>query len=210
MEHMGVITPVDHPTDWVSSITYIQKTNGELCLCLDPHDLNEAIHHNHHKTPTVEEVAHEFTHSHYFTKLDAHQGYWLIVLDQESSLLTTFNSPFGRYHFLCLHFGLVCSQDIIQKKMDQFLEECQGCTGITDDITVHGHTEVEHDAHLWNLMHVACKYGSMFNAQETHVKECCTCPANSNNCHQTAGVLRHGIIPKFLHPWPIHFDCPYV
>ena len=41
--------------------------------------------------------------------------------------------------------------------MDQILEECQGCIGITDDITVHGHTKVEHDAHLWNLMFVACK-----------------------------------------------------
>ena len=122
-----MITHVDQPTDWVSSITYVLKANGELCPCLDPHDLNEAICHNHHKTPTVEEVAHEFVHSHYFTKLDACHRYWSIVLDQESSLLTTFNSPFRRYHFLHLPFGLVFSQDIFQKKMDQILEECQGC-----------------------------------------------------------------------------------
>ena len=44
----------------------------------------------------------------YFTKLDAHHRYWLIVLDQDSSLLTTINSPFGRYHFLHLPFCLVC------------------------------------------------------------------------------------------------------
>ena len=126
MECMGVTTHVDQPTDWMSSITYIQKANGGLCLCLDPHDLNEAIHHDHHKTPTVEEIAHEFMHSCYFTKLDACHGYWSIILDQESSLLTTYDSPFGRYHFLHLPFGLVCSQDIFQKKMDQILEECQG------------------------------------------------------------------------------------
>ena len=93
MECMGVITHVEQPIDWVSSVTYIQKANGKLCLCLDPHDLNETICHNHHKTPTVEKVAHEFVHSHYFTKLDACHGYWSIVLDQESSLFTTFNSP---------------------------------------------------------------------------------------------------------------------
>ena len=100
MEALGVITHVDHPTDWVSSITYIQKANSELCLCLDLCDLNRAIHHDHHKMPTVEEVAHEFANLHYFTKLDACHGYWSIVLDEESSLLTTFNSRFGRYHFL--------------------------------------------------------------------------------------------------------------
>ena len=170
MECLGVITCVDEPMDWVSSVTYVQKANGKLCLCLDPCDLNEAICCNHHKMPTVEEVGHEFTHSHYFTKLDVHHGYWSIILDQESSLLTTFNSPFGRYHFLHLPFGLVCSQDIFQKKMDQILEECQGCIRIADNIMVHDHAKAEHDAHLWNLMQVTCKYGLVYNPQKTHVK----------------------------------------
>ena len=93
---MGVITCMDKPTNWVTSITCVLKANGELCLCLDPSDLKETICHDHHKTPTVEEVAHEFAHSCYFRKLDACHGYWSVILDQESSLLTTFNSPFRR------------------------------------------------------------------------------------------------------------------
>ena len=170
MEALGVITHIDQPTDWVSSFTYVQKANSELCLCLDPRDLNRAICHDHHKMPTVEDMAHEFANLHYFTKLDTCHGYWSIVLDEETSLLTTFNSPFGRYHFLHLPFSLVCSQDIFQKKMDQFLKECPGCIGIADDITVHGCTEAEHDAHLHNLMQVAHKYGVVLNPQTTHVK----------------------------------------
>ena len=144
MECLGVITHVDKPMDWVSSITYIQKANGELCLCLDPHDLNVATHRDHDKIPTVE----EFVHSCFFTKLDAHRGYWSIIHNLDSSLLMTFNSPLRRYHFLWLPFGLICSQDIFQKKMDQILKEYQGCIGIADDITVHSCTEAEHHAHL--------------------------------------------------------------
>ena len=170
MEALGVITHVDQPTDWVLSITYVQKANGDLCLCLDPCYLNRAICHDHHKMPTVEEVAHKFANSHYFTKLDACNGYWSIVLDEESSLLKTFNSPFGKYCFLHLPFGLVCSQDIFQKKMDQFLEECSGCIRIANDIIIHGCTEAEHDACLCNLMQVACKYEVVFNPQKMHVK----------------------------------------
>ena len=165
-----MIIHVDKPTEWVSSITYVQKANGKLCLCLDPLDLNEAICRDHHKMPTVEEVVHEIVHSHFFTKLDAHHGYWSIILNQDSSLLTTFKSPFGRYCFLQLPFGLVCSLDIFQKKMDQILEETQGCIGIIDDITIHSHTEVEHDAHLQDLMWIACKYNLVFNPQKTHMK----------------------------------------
>ena len=169
-EALEVITHVDQPTDWVSSITDVQQANGELYLCLDPHDLTRAICHDHHKTPTVEEVTHKFTNLHYFTKLDACHGYCSIVLDEESSLLTTFNSPFGRYHFLHLPLGLVCSQDIFQKKMDQFLKECPECIRIANDITIHGHTEPEHNAHLQNLMWVAHKYGVVFNLLKMHVK----------------------------------------
>ena len=186
MKALGVITHVDQPTDWVSSITYVQKANGELPLCLDLHELNRAICHDHHKTPTVEEVTHEFANLHYFTKLDACHGYWSIVLDEESSFLTTFNSSFGMYCFLCLPFGLVCSQDIFQKKMDQFLEECPGCIRIANDITVHGCTKAEHDAHLQNLM-VACKYRVVFNPQKMHVKAPAInffgCLYNANGVH---------------------------
>ena len=56
------------------------------------------------------------------------------------------------------------------KKMDQFLKECPGYIGITDDITIHGRTKAEHDANLWNLMQIACKYGVVFNPQKAHVK----------------------------------------
>ena len=170
IECLGMITCVDEPMDWVSSITYVQKESGKLCLCLDPCDLNKAICQDHHKMPTVEEVAHEFVHSHFFTKLDVHHGYWSIILDQESSLLVTFNSPFRRYHFLQLPFGLICSQDIFQKKMDQILKECQGCIRIVNDITIHCCTEVEHNACLQNLMQIACKYDLVFNPQKTCVK----------------------------------------
>ena len=116
-----MITNVDEPTDCLS----FQKANGELCLCLDPQDLNEAICCDHHKMPTMEEVVHEFAHSCFFTKLDACHGYWSIILDQDSSLLMTFNSPFRRYCFLQLPFGLVCSRDIFQKKMIRSLRNAK-------------------------------------------------------------------------------------
>ena len=57
-----------------------------------------------------------------------------------------------------------------RKRMVKILEECEGCIGFANDITVHGHTEAEHDAHLWKLMKVAQKYGLVFNPKKTQVK----------------------------------------
>ena len=70
----------------------------------------------------VEEVTHKLAGSKYFSKLDAKNGYWLVKLDQPSSFLTTFNMPFGRYRYPRMVFGLVMSQDVFQKRMDQILE----------------------------------------------------------------------------------------
>ena len=110
----GIIQKVDEPTDWVNSIVYVRKSNGKLRLCLDPKDLNKNMR-CHHKTPTIEELSHKLSGAKIFSKLDAKNGYWSVKLDRESQLLTTFNSPFGRYCFKRMPFGLVMPQDVFQQ-----------------------------------------------------------------------------------------------
>jgi len=66
-------------------------------------------------------------------------------LSEESSYLTTFNTPFGRYRFRRLPFGLKSSQDEFQRKIDESFEGLDGVVVIVDDILVFGHTHEEHD-----------------------------------------------------------------
>lgn len=170
MEELGIITPVTEPTDWVSSLAFSRKDNGKLRICLDPKDLNKAIKRTYHKTPTLEEITHQFNGAKYFSKMDARHGYWSIELEDDSSYLTTFNSPFGRYRFKRLAFGLRVSQDIFQEVMDQILVQCPGCIGIADDIAIYGATESEHDQNLHQLMKVARKYGLVFNFDKCDIR----------------------------------------
>ena len=134
----GIIIKVDEPTDWVNSLVCVTKSNGTLRLCLDPKDLNRAIKRPHHRTPTLDEVLPRLSDAKYFSIVDARSGYWNIQLDHESSLYTTFNSPHGRYRFLRLPFGLICAQDIFQKKVDEAFGDLPGVTGIADDIVIYG------------------------------------------------------------------------
>ena len=101
-------------------------------------DLNTDIRHDHHKTPTVEEITHELAGSTCFTKLDGTSSYLCIVLDYQSSLLMTFNTPWGMFRFVCLPWGLACAQDICQWMMDLILAYCNGVISITDNVVVHG------------------------------------------------------------------------
>ena len=106
-----------------------------------------------------------------FSKLDAKNGYWSVELDESSSLLTTFNTPFGRYRYLRMPFGLIMSQDVFQRKMDQILEECPGTIGIADDVAVFGKKEADHDANLHHLFAIAKKHGLTFNSKKCAIKQ---------------------------------------
>ena len=94
--HRQVIVPVTKPTKWVSSMLAVVKPN-KLRICIDPRDLNRAICREHYQLPTVEEVTTRLAGARKFTVCDAKDGFHQIQLDEESSYLTTFNTPFGRY-----------------------------------------------------------------------------------------------------------------
>lgn len=163
MEQLEVIEPVTEATDWVSSLVVTKKPNGQLRVCLDPKDLNRAIKRPHHRSITTEEITHQLSGSTIFTKLDARSGYWAMELDAESSQLTAFNSPFGRYRFRRLPFGIRLAQDLFQKKMDEVLDGLSGVLNIADDICVHGKNAAEHTERLRAVMKRAQEKGLVFN-----------------------------------------------
>ncbi|KAK3746668.1 hypothetical protein QZH41_010504, partial [Actinostola sp. cb2023] len=164
-----IIAKVDKPTDWVNSLVCATKRNGTLRLCLDPKDLNKAIKRPHHCTPTLDEVLSRLSGSKHYSIVDARSGYWNIKLDHESSLYTTFNSPHGRYRFLRLPFGLICAQDIFQKKVDETFGDLPGVTGIADDIVVYGNDLSEHDTNLKAVMERARETGLKFNPDKCRI-----------------------------------------
>lgn len=150
MEESKVIVRVTKPTDWVNSLVVVEKPNGKLRICLDPRDLNAAIKRPHHYVmPTLDDALAKMTGSKYFSKLDAKSGYWQIKLSDQSSYLTNSNTPFGRYRFLRLPFGVISAQDEFQRKVDETFEEgIPGVTALVDNILVMGITREEHDANL--------------------------------------------------------------
>ena len=134
MEKLQVITKVDTTTYWVNSMVVVEKPSGALRICLDPRDLNKVIHRPHYPLKTPSDILPELSGARYFTKLDARSGYWTIKLDNDSSYLTTFNTPYGRYRFLRLPSGLKSAQDEFQRKIDYYYAGLRGVVAIVDDV----------------------------------------------------------------------------
>lgn len=66
-----------------------------------------------------------------FLTVDLTTRYWHCVLVEESSLLTTFSTPFGRYKWNRLPFGLSASSKIFEKRVNQALDRLDGILNIT-------------------------------------------------------------------------------
>ena len=109
-----IIQPIQELTDWVNSLVIVEKQNGRLRLCLDPRDLNKAIKREHFKLPTAEEIFAEMINLKYFTKLDESNRYWHIPVDEYSSKLLTFNSPFGHFSFTRQPYGIQSTSEVFQ------------------------------------------------------------------------------------------------
>ena len=93
----GIITEVHEHTEWINSIVPVMKEDGSLRLCLDPKDLNKAIERNQWYARTQDNILPELAQSKYFTVKDATSRFWHVLLDFRTSLLTTFNTPWGEY-----------------------------------------------------------------------------------------------------------------
>ncbi|XP_063389640.1 uncharacterized protein K02A2.6-like [Cydia fagiglandana] len=163
MEKLNVIEKIEKPTDWVNSIVVVEKANGTLRVCLDPRSLNEAIKRPHYTFPTFNDLRSNIAGATVFSKLDASSGFWTIPLDEESSDLCTFNTPFGRYKFLRLPFGINSSSEIFHRTMVQLFGDLPGVQIFIDDLLVFGKTQAEHDERLANLLKRAQEVNIKFN-----------------------------------------------
>ena len=141
----------------------VEKKNGSLRLCLDPKDLNCAIKREHYRIPTADDIASRMSGKKVFSILDQKDGFWQMRLDEPSSKLCTFNTPFGRYRFLRCPFGISSAPEVFQKRNDSLFGDIDGVEVIFDDIIIAGKSLEEHDQILETVLDRARVNGVKFN-----------------------------------------------
>ena len=153
MEQNGVIRKVDEPTDWVSSLVIVEKRNSDkLRICLDPKDLNVAIKREHYQLPTIEDITSRMAGAKVFSKIDLNNRFWQLPHDEESQLLTTFNTPFGRFCYRKMLFGIKSAQEVFQKRISQHFDSIPGVESDIDDLLIWSKSDDEHDKILKTVL----------------------------------------------------------
>ena len=95
--------------------------------------------------PSVDFTLGKLSKSKVFSKIDANSAFWQRKLSESSRLLTTFITPWGRFCFNRLPYGISTGSEQFQKCMNNILEgvECE-----IDDLLVHGDSQEQHDSRL--------------------------------------------------------------
>ena len=181
MEEDGIIVKVEEHTPWVSSMLVVdkRKANGrdmnippskdDVRICIDPRDLNKGLKRPHYPMVTVEEVATRLSGATSFTSLDACSGYWQLQVDDESSKLLTFNTPWGRYRFTRLPFGISPAPEIYQREMDRPFEGVP-VQIIVDDFLIHGEDQRDMDQKLRAVLDKSREVGLKFNPHKVKLR----------------------------------------
>ncbi|UYV79770.1 K02A2.6-like [Cordylochernes scorpioides] len=136
MEDNGIIKKINYPTP-ISSQMVIAKQKGKIRICIDPSDINKVILRSHFPLRTFDQIAVNLHGSKYFTKLDLKKGYWQIKVAPNSQRYFTFSTPWGRYMFLRVPFGIKTAPEIFQKIMADLLQDLEGTENSMDDILIH-------------------------------------------------------------------------
>ena len=104
MEAEGIISKVDVPTLWCTGKA--AKKSGTVRICVNLNRLNQSVMREIYPLPKVDETLVQPSGATVFTHLDANSRFWQIPLSTDSQLLMTFITPFGRYCFNKLPFGI--------------------------------------------------------------------------------------------------------
>ena len=162
LEHAGVITK--SMSKWASPIVIVPKKSApgkplKRRLCVDFRKVNELQQEvitagktkgqiSIHPLPKIDEMYAKLKGAKVFSTIDLRSGYHHIALDKSSRAKTAFVTPFGKYEFLMVPFGLAQAPAYFQLLMNKVLEGLKFAMTYLDDIIIFSQDELQHLEHL--------------------------------------------------------------
>ncbi|XP_075157939.1 uncharacterized protein LOC142231205 [Haematobia irritans] len=165
MVKLGVLVKTDEITPAVSPMVIV-KQKGKIRLCIDPTDINKNIQRRYHPLNTIDEITANIKNSKWFTLLDCKKGFWQIEVSERTQKYLTMATPWGRYSFRRLPFGLASAPEVYQNLMSQLLEHMPNTEVSMDDILIHAVTKEQLERQTAEVMDILSKLGLKLNKEK--------------------------------------------
>ena len=135
-------------SSWSAPIIVVPKGDGGKCLVIDYRALNKVTRKFTWPMPKVEDIFSKLNGATYFTTLDLTAGYHHIPLNKPSIPKTAFNSPFRKFEYVKVPFGLAQALACFQELMTGILKDFPFAIAYLDDIIIFSKTPQEHLSHI--------------------------------------------------------------
>lgn len=161
----GIIKPSNSP--WSSPVVPVRKPDGSLRLCIDYRALNKITTPDPYPIPRIDDLIDELNDAKYLTKIDLNKGFLQIPVHLKDQPKTAFQTPWGKYEFTRMPFGLMNAPATFQRSMNlvlQGLEQFANC--YIDYIVVHSKTWQDHVKHVRTVLERLKQYGLTANPKK--------------------------------------------
>ena len=141
----GIVEPISYSTPWLHPIVVVpKKGTTDIRLCVDFSKLNKYVVRPVNPQPTPWETVRNLPKGiRHFAVFDALKGYHQIPLTEESKDLTAFMTPFGRFRYLRLAFGLNSAGDVFTLRYGNAIDKATDGLRATEDTLIRGSTSSE-------------------------------------------------------------------
>ena len=135
-------------SSWSAPIIVVPKGDGGKRLVIDYRALNKVTREFIWPMPKEEDIFSQLNGAKYFSTLDFRAGYHHIGLTTDSIPKTAFTSPFGKYEYVKVPFGLAQAPAYFQELMTGVLKDLPFAMVYLDDIIIYSSTPEEHLQHI--------------------------------------------------------------
>ena len=155
---LGIVVPSTSP--WASPVVPVPKKDGTVRVCVDYRKLNEVTTSDPYYMTCMDEILERVGGSKVISKLDLAKGFYQVEVDPSSQCKTAFVSPYGKFEFQRMPFGLKNAPAMFQRLMEVVLGDCYECSApYIDDVVVFSNSGEEHVQHLRCVLECFRKYG---------------------------------------------------
>ena len=161
-------------------VTTAGKTKGQISI---------------HPLPKINEMYAKLKGAKVFSIIDLRSRYHHIALGKSSRAKTAFVTPFGKYEFLMVPFGLAQAPAYFQLLMNKVLKGLKFAMKHLDDIIIFSENELQHLEHLETVFSELREAGLKMKRSK--------CDFFKSEIH----YLRHLISPEGISPLPNKLDC---
>ena len=147
----GIIIPSTSP--WSSSIVTAKKKDGGVRICVDYRAVNAVTDPDPYQMPLIDEILEMLATAKFISKIDLTKGFHQIPINPSDCQKTAFCTPWGKYEYCFMPFGLRNGPAVFQRLMDSLLHQDKQLSQVyIDDIVVFSASWEEHCTHLDTIL----------------------------------------------------------